>query len=116
AEIEEAAYRYTRELESGERVLVGVNRFEESEDGSESIELHRLEPEVEQRQKERTARVRAGRDGAAASTTMEELRRVARSEANLLPPIRQALRSRCTVGEICGLLREEFGTFDAARQ
>ncbi|MGZ4359433.1 MAG: acyl-CoA mutase large subunit family protein [Gaiellaceae bacterium] len=116
AEIEEAAYRYTRELESGERVLVGVNRFEESEDGSESIELHRLEPEVEQRQKERTARVRAGRDGAAASTAMEELRRVARSEENLLPPIRQALRSRCTVGEICGLLREEFGTFDAARQ
>ena len=112
-EIEEAAYRYSAEIESGERVVVGVNRFEEA--APEQIELHRLDPAIERRQLERTARVRAERDAPAAEAALAEVRRVALSEENLLPPMREALRARCTVGEICGVLREEWGTYDAQR-
>jgi methylmalonyl-CoA mutase N-terminal domain/subunit len=110
-EIEDAAFRYTSEVESGERVIVGVNRFAEAE--VEEVELHRLDPAGEERQVRRTRRVRAERDAAAADASLEEVRRVAGGEGNLLPPMREALRSGCTVGEICNALREVFGTFDA---
>lgn len=112
-EIEDAAYRYTSEVESGERVVVGVNRFQEAE--GEHIELHRLDPEIERRQLERTARVRAERDAPAAEAALAEVRRVAATEENLLPPMREALRARCTVGEICNVLRDEWGMYDARR-
>ncbi|MGH3062877.1 MAG: methylmalonyl-CoA mutase family protein, partial [Gaiellaceae bacterium] len=81
----------------------------------EPIELHRLDPEAERRQLERTERVRAERDAEAAGRALEEVRRVARSDENLLFPMREALLLRCTVGEICEVLREEFGTYDAQR-
>ena len=89
-------------------MIVGVNRYQEHE--QEPIELHRLDPEAERRQLERTERVRAERDAEAAGRALEEVRRVARSDENLLFPMREALRLRCTVGEICEVLREEFGT------
>ena len=109
-EIEEAAYRYTTQVEEGERVIVGVNRFLEPE--SEPIELHRLDPEAERRQLERTAHVRAERNAETAAA-LAEVRRTAAGEGNLLVPMREALRTRCTIGEICNELREEFGTYDA---
>jgi methylmalonyl-CoA mutase, N-terminal domain len=112
-EIEQAAYAYQRQLEEGERVLVGVNRFVEEE--SEPIELYRLDPEAERRQLERTARVRAERNPDEAARALEEVRRVAGGDGNLLEPMREALRARCTIGEICNVLREEFGTYDAQR-
>ena len=112
-EIEEAAYRRTPGVESGEVVVVGVNRFVEEE--SEPIELHRLDPESERRQLERTARVRAERDAGAAEQALAEVLRVARGDGNLLVPMREALRARCTVGEICETLRGEFGMYDAQR-
>jgi methylmalonyl-CoA mutase, N-terminal domain len=110
-EIEDAAFRYTSEVESGERVIVGVNRFEERD--AEEVELHRLDPEGEARQAQRTQRVRAERDAAATEAAMAEIRRVAAGTENLLPPMREALRAGGTVGEICNTLREAFGTFDA---
>jgi methylmalonyl-CoA mutase, N-terminal domain len=110
-EIEQAAFRYQQEIESGERVLVGVNRYLEEE--SEPIELLRIDPEAERRQLERTARVRAERDAGEVVRTLDEVRRVARGTENLLPPMRDALRAQATVGEICGMLREEFGTHDS---
>jgi methylmalonyl-CoA mutase N-terminal domain/subunit len=113
AEIEDAAYRFARQVEEGERVIVGVNEFVEDE--GEQIELHRLDPEIERRQLERTARVRAERDGAAAEEALAEVRRVALGDENLLPPMRDALRTGCTVGEICEVLRAEWGTYDAQR-
>jgi methylmalonyl-CoA mutase, N-terminal domain len=112
-EIEEAAYRYSAQVESGERVVVGVNRFVDGQ--SEQIELHRLDPEIERRQLARTERVRAERDAAAAEAALAEVRRVAGTSENLLPPMREALRARCTIGEICEVLREEWGTYDAQR-
>jgi methylmalonyl-CoA mutase, N-terminal domain len=112
-EIEDAAFRYQQAVERGEAVVVGVNSYEEHE--AEPIELHRLDPEAERRQLERTARVRSERDADAAGRALDEARRVARSDENLLLPMREALRACCTVGEICNVLREEFGTYDAQR-
>ena len=84
-EIEDAAYEHERALESGEDVLVGVNRFVE-EEGEEEIELHRLDPEAERRQVERTARVRANRDAPAPDHISELVRHLeaARQAANSL--------------------------------
>jgi methylmalonyl-CoA mutase N-terminal domain/subunit len=112
-EIDDAAFRYSQEVESGERVIVGVNRYEEAE--AEEIELHRLDPEAERRQLERTARVRAERDAPAAEVALAGVREAARGTQNLLLPLREALRARCTVGEICNVLRDEFGMYDAQR-
>jgi methylmalonyl-CoA mutase, N-terminal domain len=112
-EIEDSAFRYQQEVEAGERVIVGVNRYEEAE--KEDVELQRIDPAAEQRQLERTARVRAERDATAAEAALEEVRLVAHGTENLLPPMREALRVRCTVGEISGVLREEFGMYDAQR-
>ena len=107
-------FRYQQEVESGERVIVGVNRFAEAEE--EHVELQRIDPEAERRQLERTARVRAERDAEAAARALEEVRRVAVAESeNLLVPMREALRARCTIGEICGALRDVFGMYDALR-
>jgi methylmalonyl-CoA mutase N-terminal domain/subunit len=112
-EIEQAAFRWQQEVESGERVIVGVNRFTEGDE--EPIELHRLYPGAEKRQLERTARVRAERNAEAADASLAAVRDVARGEGNLLVPMREALRARCTVGEICNTLRDEFGMYDAQR-
>ncbi len=113
AEIEASAFRYQSEVEAGGRIVVGVNRF--AEDGEERVELLQVDPESEKRQRERTARVRAERDGAAAEAALAEVRRTAEGDDNLLPPIREALRASCTVGEICGTLRDLWGTYDAQR-
>ncbi len=112
-EIEQAAFRWQREVEAGERVIVGVNSFTEA--AEEPIELHRLDPAAEKRQLERTARVRAERDAGQAERAVAAVRETARGDGNLLMPMREALRARATVGEICNALREEFGTYDAQR-
>jgi methylmalonyl-CoA mutase N-terminal domain/subunit len=112
-EIEQAAFRWQQEVESGERVIVGVNRFTEGEE--EPIELHRLDPAAEKRQLERTARIRAERNPQEADAAVAAVVDVARGDGNLLVPMREALRARCTVGEICNALRDEFGMYDAQR-
>jgi methylmalonyl-CoA mutase, N-terminal domain len=112
-EIEQAAFRWQQEVETGERTIVGVNRFTEGEE--EPIELHRLDPAAERRQLERTARIRAERNAEEAANALEAVRETARGDLNLLVPMREALRARVTVGEICNALREEFGMYDAQR-
>jgi methylmalonyl-CoA mutase, N-terminal domain len=112
-EIEEAAFRFNEQVEAGERVIVGVNRY--AEDESEQIELHRIDPEAERRQLERTARVRAERNAEEAAAALKRVHEVASGQENLLPAMREALRARCTIGEICNELRDLFGTYDAQR-
>jgi methylmalonyl-CoA mutase N-terminal domain/subunit len=111
-EIEAAAFRWQEQVEAGERPIVGVNV--NVEDHEEPIELHRIDPAAEQRQVERTVRLRAERNAEAAAAALEAVREAARGEVNLLIPMREALRVRCTVGEICGVLREEWGEYDRA--
>ena len=112
-EIERAAFEFQQQVETGERVIVGVNAFPEDE--AERIELLRIDPDAERRQLERTARVRAERNPDEAAAAIAAVRDTARGNANLLPPMREALRARCTVGEICEALREEWGMYDALR-
>jgi methylmalonyl-CoA mutase N-terminal domain/subunit len=110
-EIEDAAFEHERQVEAGEKVIVGLNRF--AEDEEDAIGLHSLDPEAERRQIERTQKVRAGRDGRAADGALSAVREAAQGDSNLLHPMRAALAAMCTVGEICNALREEFGTYDA---
>ncbi len=111
AEIDASAFRFQADVEAGTRIVVGVNRF--GEEGDERVELLQVDPESERRQRERTARVRAERDAEAATRALVEVRSTAESDANLLPPLREALKVGCTVGELCGVLRELWGTYDA---
>jgi methylmalonyl-CoA mutase N-terminal domain/subunit len=112
-EIEDAAFRYAREVESGERVIVGVNQFAAEGEAAE-VELHHLDPEAELRQIERTRRVREERDSAAAGEALRRVEQAARAGENLLPPMREGLAALCTVGEVCDALRGVFGTYDAS--
>ena len=110
AEIEESAFRWQQQVEQGERVIVGVNRY--TAEHEDHIELHHLDPAVERRQVERTRRVRSDRNQERAAAALAEVRTAARGTTNLLQPMRAALRSHCTIGEICGVLREEWGEHD----
>ena len=100
-------------MESGERDIVGVNAY--AEESTEKIELLHIDPAAEQRQLERTARVRGERNADEAAAALAAVRETARGEANLLPPMRRALRAHCTVGEICETLRDEWGMYDSLR-
>lgn len=107
-EIERNAYRIARETDSGERVVVGVNRFRlETEEPYEPL---RVDPAVEARQTRRLAALRAARDQPAVDTALTALRRAAEGDAGVLPPMKEALRARATVGEVCGALREVWGS------
>ena len=112
-QIEESAFRWQREVETGERVIVGVNRF--TTDAADRVELHRLDPAIERAQRDRLQALRARRDPAAVEAAVAEVRRLAPTETNLLPALHAALAARATVGELCGALREVWGTYDAVR-
>jgi methylmalonyl-CoA mutase, N-terminal domain len=112
-EIEQSAFEWQQQVERGERVIVGVNRYEEAE--GERVELQRIDPAAEKRQLERTARLRAERNAEEAASALAAVREAALGDANLLPVMRDALRARCTIGEICETLRAEWGMYDALR-
>jgi methylmalonyl-CoA mutase, N-terminal domain len=112
-EIERAAFEFQRGVEAGERVVVGVNDFTEESD--ERIELLHIDPAAERRQLDRTAGVRADRNPGEAAAALAEVRETAGGDGNMLPPMREALRARCTIGEICEALREEWGMYDVVR-
>jgi methylmalonyl-CoA mutase N-terminal domain/subunit len=107
-QIQESAYRVQREIERGDRVVVGVNRFRDDEAGTRPA-LLRIDPEGERRQVESLRRVRAGRDAAAWEAAMRRLEDEARGEANLLPSIIEAVAAYATVGEIADRLRSVWG-------
>ncbi|MFJ5551993.1 methylmalonyl-CoA mutase [Streptomyces sp. NPDC093225] len=108
-EIERNAYRIAQETDGGERVVVGVNRF--ALDEEEPYEPLRVDPAIEAQQAARLARLRAERDGAAVDRALADLRRTAAGTGNALYPMREALRARATIGEVCGALREVWGTY-----
>jgi methylmalonyl-CoA mutase N-terminal domain/subunit len=109
-QIQEAAYAYQREIESGERVVVGVNSFRIDEPSPSG--LLRVDPSVEADQKSRLASMKAGRDGAAVDSALAALDEAARGEDNLMPPILGCVRRYATLGEICGVLRKVFGEYE----
>ncbi|WP_416756716.1 methylmalonyl-CoA mutase family protein, partial [Streptomyces sp. FW42] len=109
AEIERNAYRIAQETDSGERVVVGVNRFQLDEE--EPYEPLRVDPAIEAQQAERLTRLRAERDQMAVDTALAALRKAAEGEDNVLYPMKDALKARATVGEVCNALREIWGTY-----
>ncbi|HEX7627208.1 MAG TPA: methylmalonyl-CoA mutase family protein [Gaiellaceae bacterium] len=112
-EIENAAFRWQQEVESGERVIVGVNAF--AAETEAPIELQSIDPEAERRQLARTAQVRAERNAEEAAAALAAVREASRGTENMMISMRDALRVRCTIGEICGVLREEWGEYDRVR-
>src|SRR3954467_4232298 len=112
-QIEQAAFAHHSRVQRGEEVIVGVNRF--VEDDAETIELHSIDPAAERRQAERTQALRASRDARAVEEALAAVQATAEGDGNLLPPMREALRARATVGEVCGVLRRAWGTHDAQR-
>ncbi|SFB86267.1 acyl-CoA mutase large subunit family protein [Streptomyces aidingensis] len=109
-EIERSAYRVAQQTDAGERVVVGVNRFQLDEE--EPYEPLRVDPTIEAQQAERLRRLRAERDQAAVDAALAELRAAAGGgEENVLYPMRKALKARATVGEVCNLLREVWGAY-----
>ncbi|WP_279331553.1 methylmalonyl-CoA mutase family protein, partial [Streptomyces sp. OS603R] len=109
AEIERNAYRIAQETDSGERVVVGVNRFQLDEE--EPYEPLRVDPAIEAQQAERLTKLRAERDQMTVDTALAALRKAAEGEDNVLYPMKDALRARATVGEVCNALREVWGTY-----
>ncbi|HVD48576.1 MAG TPA: methylmalonyl-CoA mutase family protein [Gaiellaceae bacterium] len=109
-EIAEASFRYQAEVESKQRIVVGVNRYE-LEDEAE-IELLRVDPALEQKQIDRVQAVRAGRDSAAVEASLARLKEAAgREDENLMPLLIEASRAYVTMGEMCDALREAWGTW-----
>jgi methylmalonyl-CoA mutase N-terminal domain/subunit len=110
-EIAADAYRHQQRIENGEQVVVGVNKFSREEPERRQLELWELDPALGARQREELARVKAQRDKAAVARTLAGLREAARSERSLMPAIMEAVKAYVSIGEICGVLRQEFGTF-----
>ncbi|GAB7050037.1 acyl-CoA mutase large subunit family protein [Catenuloplanes indicus] len=108
-EIETSAYRTAQEIDAGQRVVVGVNRF--AADAEEPYEPLRVDPSIEAAQVARLERLRADRDGDTVASALAELRAVAAGTANVLYPMREALRARATVGEVCHALRDVWGIY-----
>ena len=106
-EIQEAAYRVRRAVDSGDQVVVGVNKFRDDEVSTPPT--HRIDPEGERRQIEGVRRVRAERSAEAWDAAMDELERIARADGNLMPAIVEAVRAYATVGEISDRLRVAWG-------
>ena len=109
AEIERSAYQVTREIDAGERVVVGVNKFTVPSD--EPYESLPFDPELEEQQARRLATLRSERDAGQVRRRIDDLKKAATGSQNLLVPLREALRHRATVGEVCDALREVWGRY-----
>jgi methylmalonyl-CoA mutase N-terminal domain/subunit len=108
-EIEQAAYEYAKQVDSGEKIVVGVNQF--VEDDPLEPDVFPIDPALQQAQIDRVRAVRARRDHAAAEAALADVAGAARGTQNLLVPMREALRCEATLGEVSDVLREAFGLY-----
>ena len=112
-EIEQAAYAYTKAIDDGEKVIVGVNKY--VVDAPEPAEVFPIDPELQRQQIARTQRVRAERDQAAVDAALADVKAAAEGTQNLLVPMKEALRNRATLGEVSDVLRGVFGVYQPSR-
>ena len=108
-EIKESAYSYQKEIDSKERIIVGVNDFIEEEKAP--VEVFKTNPEVERKQIQRLKDVKRNRDEKMLKNTLHNLKRTAKGDENLMPFIIEAVKSYATIGEICDVLKGVFGTY-----
>ena len=112
-EIQDSAYRYQREIEKNERIVVGLNKFQVA--GEEKPKgLLKVDPSVGDRQVARLKELKSTRDNAAVSQALAELKAAAEGTDNLMPPIYKAVKCLATLGEICDTLRAVFGEYEMA--
>jgi methylmalonyl-CoA mutase N-terminal domain/subunit len=108
-EIEAAAYSFAKAVDDGEKVVVGVNRFTDAEDGQ--TEVFPIDVQLQQLQIDRTRSVRATRDQSAVDRALADVAETAKGEGNLLLPMKAALKEMATLGEVADVLRGEFGVY-----
>jgi methylmalonyl-CoA mutase N-terminal domain/subunit len=108
-EIEESAFGYHERYRIEQDIVVGVNKF--VDEALEVTDILRVDPESEREQLERLAKFKADRDASLVSQRLEEVREAARGSGNMLPVLRQALKDRCSMGEVCGAMRDVFGDY-----
>jgi methylmalonyl-CoA mutase N-terminal domain/subunit len=110
--VEESAWGYEQRYKQKHDIVVGVNEYVTEQ--IDDVEILRVDPEVERHQVDRLKEFKSDRDGDAVSKCLEELREVAKGKGNLLGPMRAALKEHATLGEVSGVLREEFGEYTEA--
>jgi methylmalonyl-CoA mutase, N-terminal domain len=110
-EIEEAAFRYQREVEKGERIIVGVNRYAREVGEDPHMELHSVDESIRERQSERLAELKESRDNSAVQRALADLRAASEGSNNLLYPMKEALGNLATLGEVSDTLRGVFGQY-----
>ena len=108
-EIDESAWGYQERYRIGQDIVVGVNKYEE--EGVEVPDLLKVDPNAERDQLERLKAFKADRDQDAIEKRLEALREAARGTDNLIAPIKDALRDRCSMGEVCGAMQDVFGKY-----
>jgi len=108
-EIADASFRYQQEVDSGQRIIVGVNEYRS--EGDAELDIHRIDPALERKQIGRVQAVRAQRDSEAVEGALETLRQAAAGDANLMEPLLECARAHCTEGEIVESLQRVFGTY-----
>jgi methylmalonyl-CoA mutase N-terminal domain/subunit len=111
-EIERSAYDWAKGVESNEKIVVGVNRF--TEDGTGEPEVFPIDPALQRAQVARLQKLRKSRDASATDAALRDVDSAARGTANLLEPMRSALKSGATLGEVSDVLRLVFGTYTPA--
>jgi methylmalonyl-CoA mutase N-terminal domain/subunit len=109
-EIEESAFAYHERLLAKQDILVGVNDYVE-ENEQLDVEILKIDPQTERDQVGRLKKFKENRDQDAVAARLQDLRDVAQGTGNLLPPIKEALRVHATLGEVCGVMRDEFGEY-----
>jgi methylmalonyl-CoA mutase N-terminal domain/subunit len=112
AEVEESAWGYEQRYEQKQDIVVGVNEY--VTDQIDEVEILRVDPESERQQVERLKAFKENRDGEAVAARLDDLRRACRGDENLLVPMRAALRANASLGEVCGVMRDEFGEYSEA--
>jgi methylmalonyl-CoA mutase, N-terminal domain len=112
AEVEESAWGYEERYNQKQDIVVGVNEYVTEQ--VDEVEILRVDPESEREQVERLAKFKEERDQSAVDSRLEELRQACGAETNLLEPMRAALKDRASIGEVCGVMREEFGEYSEA--
>ena len=108
SEIAAASYRYQREVEAGERIVVGVNRFQSDD---QPIELLQIDESAGRHQEEKLTKLRARRDNGRVQKSLDALREAAEGTENTMPYLLEAVKCYATLGEICDSLRSVFGAY-----
>jgi methylmalonyl-CoA mutase N-terminal domain/subunit len=111
ANINEGALRRQKEFDTGERVMVGVNKYRT--EAKMPLGAFRIDPAIEARQVKRLQNLKKERNGKTVGETLDYVREVAKGDGNLVSPVLEAVRAYATIGEICGILREVFGEYQA---